>query len=130
TPDARKTFLNAGEADRGLDLLRVRSISILSQIAAGRGLSQGLLHLVVEQSELFRITPLTLVSVQSDDGPQVLRLDPAEERLIRETLFQPPLTEHALHRITLAMDEQLHDTAFDPRGVSAHARLAALMAKA
>jgi hypothetical protein len=60
----------------------------------------------------------------------VLSLDRAEEALIRATLFQPPLTERALQRITLAGDAQFHDIAFDPRAVSAHARLAALMAKA
>jgi len=130
TPAARDTLLAPGEADRGLDLLRSRAVSILTRIAAGRGLTEGPLHLVVEQSDMFRVAPLTLVSVQSEDGPHVLRLDPDEEALIRDTLFQPPLTEHALHRITLAQDEQIRDMAFDPRNVSAHARLAALMAKA
>lgn len=127
TPDARKTLLTPGEADRGLDLLRARAVPILTRIAAGRGLTTGILHLVIEQSELFRITPLTLVSVQSEDEPQVLCLDPTEEALIRDTLFLPPLTEHALHRIAIAEDEPIRDMAFDPRDVSAHARLAALM---
>ncbi len=128
TPEARKTLLTPGEADRGLDLLRARAVTILTRIAAGRGLTDGTLHLVIEQSELYRIAPLTLVSVQSEEGPEVLRLNPDEETLIRDTLFQPPLTEHALHRITLAEDEQVRDLAFDPRAVSAHARLAALLA--
>ena len=130
TPAARAALLAPGEADRGLDLLRARAVSVLTRIAARRELAQGVLHLVIEQSDLVRIAPLTLVSVQSEDGPQVLRLDPAEEALIRDTLFQPPLTERALHRITLAGDAQIHDVAFDPRGVSAHSRLAALMAQA
>jgi len=130
TPAARQALLTPGEADRGQDLLRARALSLLTRIAAGRGLTQGVLHLVVEQSELVRIVPLTLVSVQSEDGPHLLRLDRAEETLIRDTLFQPPLTEQALHRITLAGDGQIHDIAFDPRAVSAHARLAALMAQA
>lgn len=129
TPAARQALLAPGEADRGQDLLRARAVSVLTRIAAGRALTQGVLHLVIEQSDLIRIAPLTLVSVQSEDGPQVLCLDRAEEALLRETLFQPPLTEQALHRITLAGDEQIHDIAFDPRAVSAHARLAALMAK-
>ena len=126
---ARQALLVPGEADRGQDLLRARAVSVLTRIAAGRALTQGVLHLVIEQSDLIRIAPLTLVSVQSEDGPQVLCLDRAEAALLRETLFQPPLTEQALHRITLASDEQIHDIAFDPRAVSAHARLAALMAK-
>lgn len=129
TPAARQALLTPGEADRGLDLLRSRAVSVLTRIAAGRALTQGALHLVIEQSDLVRIAPLTLVSVQSEDGPQLLCLDRAEEALIRETLFQPPLTERALHRITLAMNEQVHDLLFDPRGVSAHARLAALLAR-
>jgi hypothetical protein len=130
TPAARQALLAPGEADRGQDLLRARALSVLTRIAARRGLTQGGLHLVIEQSDLVRIAPLTLVSVQSEDGPQLLSLDREEEALIRETLFQPPLTERALHRITLASDEQIHDIAFDPRAVSAHARLAALMAQA
>ena len=129
TPTARQALLEPGEADRGQDLLRARAVSVLTRIAAGRALTQGVLHLVIEQSDLIRIAPLTLVSVQSEDGPQVLCLDRAEAALLRKTLFQPPLTEQALHRITLASDEQIHDIAFDPRAVSAHARLAALMAK-
>jgi hypothetical protein len=129
-PAARQALLAPGEADRGQDLLRDRAVSVLTRIAAGRGLTQGVLHLVIEQSDLVRIAPLTLVSVQSEDGPQLLCLDRTEETLIRETLFQPPLTEQALHRITLAGDGQIYDIAFDPRTVSAHARLAALMARA
>ena len=129
TPAARDTLLDPGEADRVLDLLRIRAVSILTRIAAGRGLTEGSLHLVVEQSDIYRVAPLTLVSVQSEDGPQVLRLDVGEEALIRDTLFQPPLTEHALHRVTLAHDEQIRDVAFDPRNLSAHTRLAALMGR-
>jgi hypothetical protein len=120
-------LLEPGEAERGLDLLRDRATRILTKIAAGRGLVSGRLHLVVEQSDLARISPLTLVSVQSEDGPEVLRLTHEEEALIRDTLFQPPLTERALHRIALAEDEQLRDVALDPRSISAHARLAAMM---
>lgn len=127
TPTARKTFLTPGEADRMTDLLRVRAIRVLTRIAANRGAVPGTLHLVVEQSALYRVPPLTLVSVQSEADMAVLCLDPAEEALIRDTLFQPPLTEQALLRVTLAADEQVHDIPFDPRTVSAHARLAALL---
>jgi hypothetical protein len=126
-PASRDSLLEPGEAERGLDLLRDRATRILTKIAAGRGLVSGRLHLVVEQSDLARISPLTLVSVQSEDGPEVLRLTHEEEALIRDTLFQPPLTERALHRITLAEDEQLRDVALDPRAISAHSRLAAMM---
>ena len=51
-PAARRaSLIDKGEAERGLDLLRVRALAILTQIAAGRGLAEGRLHLVVEQSE-------------------------------------------------------------------------------
>ncbi len=130
TPSARAAMLEPGEAERGLDLLRARATAILTRLAANRDLARGTLHLVVEQSELARIAPLTLVSVQSEDGPQVLPLTPAEEALIRDTLFQPPLTERALHRINLGEDEELRDISLDARTVSAHARLAALAARA
>jgi hypothetical protein len=126
-PAAREKLIDPAEADRGLDLLRVRALSILTRIAARRGLSQGALHLVIEQSDMARVAPLTLVSVQSDEGPEVLRLDAEEEALIRDTLFQPPLTERQLHLINLAQDEQLRDLSLDLRSVSAHARLAAMM---
>jgi hypothetical protein len=127
TPARRATLLEPGEAERGLDLLRVRALSILSRIATGRGLMSGQLHLVVEQSDLARIAPLTFVSVQSGDGPELLRLTTEEEALIRDTLFQPPLTERAFHRITLAEDEQVRDVVLDMRTISAHARLSAMM---
>jgi hypothetical protein len=127
TPTQREALLQDGEADRGLDLLRVRALAILTRIAAGRGLLTGQLHLVVEQSDMARVAPLTLVSVQSEDGPALLRLSADEEALIRDSLFLPPLTERSLHRINLAADEQLRDIALDLRAISAHARLAAMI---
>ncbi len=127
TPAARKALVDPADAERGLDLLRARALSILTRIAARRDPAAGPLHLVVETSDLARVPPLTLVSVQSEDGPHVLRLDPTEEAMIRETLFQPPLDERRLHRINLAQDQGLRDISLDPRSVSAHARLAAMM---
>lgn len=126
-PARRAALIDTDEADRGLDLLRVRGVAILTKIAAGRGLREGHLHLVIEQSELARIAPLTLVSVQWDQGPEVLMLDRDEEALIRATLFQPPLDERKLLLINLAQDNCLREIALDLRGVSAHARLAAMM---
>lgn len=124
--EKRAGLIDRAEAERGLDLLRVRAVSILTRIAAGRQMAEGRLHLVVEQSPLARITPLTFVSVQAEAGPEVLRLTRAEERLIRETLFQPPLGERLLLRINLSENEFLRDVALDLRQISAHARLAAL----
>lgn len=127
-PARRAALIDPAEADRALDMLRARSLGILTRIAARRGLTSGEVRLVVEQSDLARIAPLSLVSVQSDDGPQVLRLDADEVALIRDTLFAAPLTERQVHRVTLARNAPVHETLLDVRGISAHARLAAMMA--
>jgi hypothetical protein len=59
----------------------VRGAAVLSRIAAGRGMTQGELHLAVEQSELARVAPLTVVSVQLAGPPaEVLDLTDAEVR--------------------------------------------------
>jgi hypothetical protein len=125
-----KALATAAEVERGMDLLRVRAVAILSKIAAGRGLAEGRLHLVVEQSELWRMPPLTLVSIQSEAGPksrpEVLRLSEAERGLLAG-LFDAEFSERDMLRINLASNDCLRDVAFDVRGVSAHARLAALI---
>jgi len=54
-------------------------------------------------------------------------IEPQVEALIRTTLFQPPLDERKLLLINLAQDNCLREIALDLRGVSAHARLAAMM---
>jgi hypothetical protein len=125
----RADLVDKASAERGLDLLRARAQSILTKIAAGRGLTDGRLHLVVEQSDIARIPPLTYVSVQSEDGPQILRLTVEERSLIAGTLFQPPLTERDLLRINIAQDQPLRDIELEASRVSAHARMAALMAQ-
>lgn len=124
---ARGALIHEDDAEAGLDLLRQRARHILSRIAARRNLSSGLLHLVIEQSELMRAPPLTLVSVQSDDGPQLLALDKEEREMIRNTLFAAPLEERVLQRIGLARGIEVHHLSFEPAVVSAHARMAALM---
>lgn len=127
-PKARRAAVaSLAEQERGLDVLRAQGRAILTKIAAGRGLTDGRLLLVVEQSDMLRLAPLTLVSVQSDDGPRVLTLSLEEEALIREGLFQPPLDERRLLRISVAQDEGLHNVELEAKAVSAHARLAALM---
>ena len=123
----RAALIDAAEAERGLDLLRVEGRAALSRIAAGREMRAGQLHLVVEQSELWSFTPLTYVSVQSEAGPEVLRLTGAEQDILRETLFQGGLSEARLQRINQSRNTFLRDIAFDARGVSAHARLAAAL---
>ncbi len=121
-----RALASEAEVERGLDLLRVRAVAVLSKIAAGRGLAEGRLHLVVEQSEIWRMPPLTLVSVQSEAGPEVLRLS-VDERTLVAGLFDADFGERDLLRVNLAAGACLRDVAFDVRGVSAHARLAALI---
>lgn len=124
--DRRAALMDRAEIDRGLDLLRARAAKLLTRIAAGRGLAEGRLHLVIEQSDMWRVPPLTYVSVQSEAGPEILRLSRAERAMIRDGLFQPPLTEAMLQRLNIADGEQIRDIAFETGRVSAHARLAAL----
>lgn len=124
--ERRAGLIDRAEAERGLDLLQVRAIRILTRVAAGRGLTDGRLHLVIEQSALARIAPLTYVSVQSETGPEVISLTRAEEQLIRSLLFEPPFSERLLQQINLSENVFLRDIALDARQISAHARLAAL----
>ena len=124
----RARLMDAAEAERGLDLLRVQARAVLTQIAAGRELRSGALHLVIEQSELGVFAPLTYVSVQSEAGPEVLRLSPAERQMIKDGLFQDQMTEALLHRINQTQNVFLRDITLEAKGISAHARLAAALA--
>jgi len=125
-PAAREKLLDAAGRDRTLDLLAVRGRMILTRIAAGRRMTQGALHLVIEQSDLARVSPLTLVTVQWTEGPQILDLTANERRLIRDTLFSEPLTEAAMLRLSLARNETVHEVPLEVRTIPAHARMAAL----
>jgi hypothetical protein len=126
--EKRAALIEADAAARGLDVLRDRSKRLLTRIAAGRRMSEGRLHLVVEQSELARITPLTLVSVQAEGNPpQILPLTEEERALLRGGLFDADLPETLLQTINLSQNAFLRSTALDPRTISAHARLAAMM---
>jgi hypothetical protein len=128
--EKRPAILPEDEAARILDLFRFRALATLRKIAAAQGLSTGEITLVVEQSELANVAPLTLVSLQREDPePEVLDPGTEERRIIAETLFAEGLTERALHRANLRADEFLRMVSFDARGVSAHARLAAALRK-
>ncbi|MBS1300737.1 hypothetical protein [Loktanella sp. SALINAS62] len=120
-------LIDAAAADRGLDALRAQSRAVLTRIAAHRGMRQGALHLVVEQSDLWTAPPLTYVTVQSEDGPQVLDLDATEIQILQDGLFRDGLSERRLQRINQSQNVFLRDISFDARGVSAHARLAAAL---
>jgi hypothetical protein len=127
---ARAAIIAPDDRDRALDLLRVRGREILTRIAAGRGITNGALHLVVEMSPLARITPLAYVSVQierNDARPVIMALTPEERAMLGDTLFAAPLTEETLRRVTQQNGEPILSVAFDPAQVSAHARLAALI---
>ena len=126
TAQGRARLMDADTRDRMADLLAVRGRVILTKIAAGRRIAGGVLHLVIEQSELARVAPLTFVSVQWSEGPVVLDLSAAERRMIRASLFDAALTESAMHRMSLAKNQSLHSVALEVRTIPAHARMAAL----
>ena len=84
---------------------------------------------MVEQSELARVPPLTLVSVQTDwPSPRLLSLD-AEDRAALADLFGGDLTERDLLAVNHRSDLYLRSIAQEARAVSAHARLAAFLDK-
>lgn len=125
--ERRRKLMDPEEAERGTDALKVRGREVLTRIAAKRGLQAGELHLVVEQSSLARVAPMTLVSVQrAEPEPEVLDLSEEEQALIHEGLFDRDLTEKHMHTCSLALGRFLHDVTLEARSVSAHARLEAL----
>lgn len=126
TAEGRLRLMDEAERDRMSDLLAVRGRAILTRIAAGRRMTEGALHLVIEQSELARVAPLTFVSVQWSEGPQILDLTQAERGMLRDQLFAAPLTEAAMHRLSLARAQALHSVVLEVRTIPAHARMAAL----
>ncbi|TGD66232.1 hypothetical protein EYC08_04940 [Tabrizicola sp. WMC-M-20] len=131
TPAARATLLDDATRDRLADLLAFRARGLLTRIGAGRRLTGGALFLVVEQSELARVAPLTFVTVQSEGAegggrPEIIDLTEAEQTLIRDTLFAPPLTEAAMQKLTLVRKDTVSVTRLEMRGIPAHDRMAAL----
>ncbi|MBS0123118.1 hypothetical protein [Thetidibacter halocola] len=128
SPGARERLLSSDEADRILDTMRLRARRCLSRIAARQGLDEGELHLVIEQSGMARVPPLTLVSVQAEAPARVLRLD-AGDRAELARLFDDRFTERDLQRANLRTDTFLRMVAVEARSVSAHQRLAARLEK-
>lgn len=128
SPKARARLMSEDDAARVLDTLRLRARQCLSRIAARHGLQEGDLHLVVEQSEMARVPPLTLVSVQAEAPARVLRLDTGDRQAV-QALFATGLSERDLHRASLRTGTFLHMVAMEARGVSAHERLAARLGK-
>jgi hypothetical protein len=127
---ARQRLVDGDEAARRLDTLAFRARACLRKIAAKRGLTEGTLHLVIEQSDFARVSPLTFVTVQTDSpSPQVVTLDRDEIAILRDGLFDADLTERDLLAVNLRQETYLRDIAQEARAVSAHARLAAFMEK-
>ncbi|AHM04607.1 hypothetical protein roselon_02271 [Roseibacterium elongatum DSM 19469] len=126
----RARLMSEDEAARRLDTLAFRAKAVLRKIAAYRDVAEGELALVIEQSELARVTPLTLVSIQSArPQPHVLDLGPEERELIETELFGPDLTEKMVHHANLRDGQMIREVRIEARGISAHTRLAAWMEK-
>jgi hypothetical protein len=128
TAAARAAQVEPDEAARRLDTLGFRGRGCLRRIAARHDIREGALRLVVEQSELARISPLTLVSVQSDlPRPHVLSLDPEDRDLLGKSLFDDALSERDLLAVNHRDNLYIREIVQEARAVSAHARLAALI---
>lgn len=121
----RKRLMTQDAADRIHDAFAFRAKALLRRVAAMQGLAQGDLRLVVEQSELARVPPLTFVSVQcAEPAPHLLDLQSNHREILQE-LFDDTLTERDLHRANLRTDTAVREVQIAATGVSAHSRLAA-----
>lgn len=124
----RKDMTTEAEAARALDTLNFRGRRILAQLAASRGIETGTIFLVVEQSDMVRVPPMTIVSLQLDHGKsRLVPLTTEERAVIRDGLFDEEFTERHLFLANQREGEPFRSVAFEARGVSAHARLAAFL---
>ena len=127
---ARKNAVTADEAARRLDILAFRAKACLRRIAARHEMAEGELRLVIEQSELARIRPLTLVTVQTETPePHLPPLDATDRAVLRDGLFDAEFTEHDLLLVNHNEDVYLRDIAQEARAVSAQGRMAAFLEK-
>lgn len=111
-----------------LDRLAFRGRAILSKIAAKHPDLEGELYLVIDQSELANVPPLSIVTVQTSEGNRrLMPIDAEDRQLIRDELFASDLSERDLHRLNMRDNTFLRSVAFNTKGVTAHARLAALL---
>lgn len=125
-PEQRARQVGEAEAARRLDTLVFRARACLRDIAAARDLREGDLHLVIEQSELARIRPLTLVSVQTETpAPRLLDLSARDRAALKDGLFDAELTEADLQALNQREQTFLRDVRIEARAVSGHARMAA-----
>lgn len=124
----REGVTTDAEAARTLDTLNFRGRRILAKLAAKRGIQAGTIYLVVEQSDMARLPPLTIASLQLNEGKSRLAPLNAEERtIIRDGLFDTDFTERQLLLANLREGVSMRSVAFEARGVSAQARLAAFL---
>lgn len=129
TKAARARQATPDQAARRLDTLVFRARACLRGIAARQGIMEGELRLVIEQSELARLPPLTFVSVQTDrPEPRLLSLSREDRALLHAGLFDRDLTERDLLAVNHRDSLYLRDIGQEARAVSAHARLAAALA--
>ena len=125
--EKRAALIPEDAAAQGLDTLRFQSRAVLVRITADLGLNDGELSLVVEQSGIARVVPLTLVSVQQGGArPRLLSLSADHIALLHNALFTDDFTERRLHTINLRENTFIRTTTLEARSVSAHARMAAL----
>jgi hypothetical protein len=125
---ARSTALDPDEAARRLDTLAFRARACLRRIAAQHQIAEGELRLVIEQSELARVPPLTLISVQTErPSPHLPKLDAQDRATLQSGLFDADFTEADLLAVNHRDDIYLREITQEARAVSAHARLAALL---
>lgn len=124
--DKREALISDADRDRTLDALQFNAKRVLRRIVARKGIAEGEIHLVVEQSEMGRVPPLTLVSVQqATPKPSVLELEAEDRALLSEELFDATLTEKKLQLVALRERENLRSVMIEAREISAHARMAA-----
>lgn len=109
--------------DRGMDVLAQRGRKLLTRLAAMRGLAGGRLTLVIEQSEMVNLPPLTFVSVRSTGSAGMLDLTHSEIAILREGLFDAAFDERQLHRINQTQRCSIRKVTLDASSISAHARL-------
>jgi hypothetical protein len=125
--ERRAALASKAEIEAAMDAFRARARTVLTRIAAARGLAEGALWLVAEQSDLIRVAPLTFVSVQAEPATEVLALTREEEGWLHEALFAAPFSEEVFRRVNLAAGEFLRAERLEVRTLSAHARMAALL---
>ncbi|MEJ6392040.1 hypothetical protein V8J82_02170 [Gymnodinialimonas sp. 2305UL16-5] len=124
---ARERLMSKPEAERIVDAFAFRAKTALRRLAARRELEVGQLVLVAEQSELARVAPLTLISIQTDTPrPQVMDLSEGDQAYLSD-VFDETLTEKDLQNANLRLGISVQEVSIETKAISAHARLTAWM---